>query len=312
MIMRFEVHFLGTGGAAPSPERFTTAQAVNIQENWFLVDCGEGTQMRISKYGVKWGRIGHIFISHMHGDHIYGLIGLLTSMSLNSRTQPLHVFGPSMLEGFILAQLQYTGPLSFALHFHHTDASATHLLYENSQLEVLSFPLLHRVPTTGFLFREKKRLRNIIPDKIEEYGINYTQIPAIKEGKDLILNDGQFIPNEELTVAPPEPRAYAFCSDTAYHERLAEIVKGVDLLYHESTFTEAHRQQAEITMHSTAKQAAEIARLSGAGQLALGHFSPRYKNLEPLLGEAQRVFPNTIVAYDGLAIAIPQAQRLEP
>jgi len=304
-MIKFQITFLGTNGAKPAYGRFPTAQIVNMQEHIYMVDCGEGAQMRMAEYHIKWGKLEHIFISHMHGDHIFGLIGLLRSMGLNSRTQPLYLHGPAELKPFIEAQLQYSGPLSFPLHFEAVDASRHQCIYEDKVVSVYSLPLIHRAPTSGYLFKEKERPRSMIGEKINEYDIPYPKIPAIKQGSDLELPDGSIVDNKELTTAPPPPRSYAFCSDTAYNEALIPMIEGVDMLYHEATFTEEHRAQATETLHSTARQAAMIAKAARVKKLVLGHFSSRYNDLSPLLDEAQSIFPNTTLSKDGLALDIP-------
>lgn len=303
-MFKFEVQFLGTSGAVPAYGRFPCCQLVNIQERLYMVDCGEGAQMRIAEYQVKWGKIGTLFISHMHGDHIYGIIGLLTSMSLNRRTQPFTIYGPSELESFIKHQLNFSGELSFPLQFQSVDPTKYKKIYEDEVSLVYSIPLNHSIPTCGFLFKEKERPRNMIAEKIKQYEIPYQYIPAIKDGANFQLPDGEIIPNKELTKPPLKARSYAFCSDTAYTEAIVPFVSGVDLLYHEATFTDEHKQQAIETMHSTARQAAAIALQANAKQLILGHFSSRYKILDALLGEAKEVFFDTKLAIDGLTISI--------
>ena len=303
-MFKFEVQFLGTSGAVPAYGRFPSCQIVNIQEHLYMVDCGEGAQMRIAEYQVKWGKIENLFISHMHGDHIYGIIGLLTSMSLNRRTQPFTVYGPAKLESFINHQLSFSGKLSFPLRFQSVKPDKYEKIYEDKVSSVYSIPLNHSVPTNGYLFKEKERPRNMIAEKIEQYNIPYQSIPAIKSGADFQLPNGKIIPNTELTKPPKKARSYAFCSDTAYTETIVPLLSNVDLLYHEATFMEEHKQQAIETMHSTAKEAASIAFQANAKQLVLGHFSSRYKILDALLEEAKEVFSNTILAVDGRGVSI--------
>lgn len=303
-MFKFEVQFLGTSGAVPAYGRFPCCQLVNIMEHLYMIDCGEGAQMRIAEYQVKWGKIENLFISHMHGDHIYGIIGLLTSMSLNRRTQPFTIYGPAELESFIKHQLNFSGALSFPLQFQSVDPKKYKKIYEDKVSLAYSIPLNHSIPTCGFLFKEKERPRNMIAEKIKQYEIPYQYIPAIKNGADYHLPDGKIIPNMELTKPPLKARSYAFCSDTAYTEAIIPFVSGVDLLYHEATFTDEHKQQAIETMHSTARQAASIALQANAKQLILGHFSSRYKILDALLGEAKEVFFDTTLATDGLIVSI--------
>lgn len=303
-MFKFEVQFLGTSGAVPAYGRFPCCQLVNIQEHLYMIDCGEGAQMRIAEYQVKWGKIENLFISHMHGDHIYGIIGLLTSMSLNRRKQPFTIYGPAELELFIKHQLNFSGELSFSLRFQSVNPYKYEKIYEDKVSIVYSIPLSHSVPTNGYLFKEKERPRNMIAEKIEQYNISYQSIPAIKSGAHFQLPDGKIIPNTELTKPPLKARSYAFCSDTAYTEAIVPFVSDVDLLYHEATFMEEHMQQAKETMHSTAKQAASIAFQANVKQLVLGHFSSRYKILDALLEEAKEIFSNTILAVDGSTVSL--------
>lgn len=307
----FDVTFLGTSAALPAHGRFPTSQILRTERHLFMIDCGEGTQIRLSEYEVRWGKLRHIFISHLHGDHIFGLVGLLTSMALQSRVSPLHLHGPANLEPFLTHQLSYSGPLPFELHFHAVDPDQHQIIYENAQVEVYSLPLRHRVPASGFLFQEKPRPRNIRPEVIDRYGIHYRFLPGIQQGDDFVLPSGDSVPNVELTLPPRPPRSYAFCSDTAYHEALIPLLQGVDLLYHEATFLHADADRAEKTGHSTARQAATIAKAAGVGQLAIGHYSSRYIDLMPLLEEAQDVFPNTLLAMDGEKVNVktPSSQE---
>lgn len=304
--MRFELTILGTSAALPAYNRFPSAQILNIQDQLFLIDCGEGTQMRMMEFGVKKNRIEQIFISHLHGDHVYGLIGLLTSFGLNNRTNPLTIFSPPGLEEIINIQFKYTGGQNspFPIHFKVLDPTQSETIFDNDLLSVTTLPLLHRIPTVGYLFREKEHPRNILPEKIRAYQIPYTSIPAIKNGEDFQNLNGQIIPNTELTLAPRVPRTFAYCSDTAFNEALIPLIEGVDLLYHESTFCEDHQEQAKITMHSTAKQAATIAAKAKAGQLILGHYSARYKVLDCFLEEAQAIFSNTLLGKEGMVYEV--------
>jgi ribonuclease Z len=279
-------------------------QLLNVQEQLFMIDCGEGAQMRFSQYGVRWGKLSHIFISHHHGDHVLGLPGLLSSMGLNHRTAPLHVFGPPKVGQFLDKACNFTERLSYSVHYHEIDPEQHVLVYENKYLTVYSLPLRHSVPASGFLFREKKRPRGMRGEQIEEYGIPYKSIPAIKAGQDFVSAEHGTIANELLTVPPPKPRSFAFCSDTAYQESLLDYIYGVDLLYHEATFLEKHKEQALETGHSTVKEAARIAAEGNVRTLVLGHYSTRYPLLDSVLKEATSVFPNTILGSDGLIIPL--------
>ncbi len=303
--MRFELTILGCSGAVPAYGRFPTQQLLNINGQLYMIDCGEGAQMRFSDYGVRWGKLGHIFISHHHGDHVLGLPGMLSSMGLNCRTAPLHIFGPAAVGAFLQSARAFLGRLSYTVDFHEVDPEQNALVYEDKQVAVFSLPLQHSAPTSGYLFREKERPRHMIAPLIEKYQIPYSAIPGIKAGGGFESPAHGFIPNEELTSPAALPRSFAFCSDTRYVPSLASYIKGVDLLYHEGTFLEAQRQQAEETDHSTARQAAEIALAAGVRQLVLGHYSTRYYTLGPTLREACSVFPNSLLGFDGLTVPVP-------
>ncbi|MEL6924681.1 MAG: ribonuclease Z [Bacteroidota bacterium] len=304
--MQFNLTILGCNAALPANGRHPSAHALNIHEHCFLIDCGEGTQMRMNSFGIRKSRIHHIFISHLHGDHIFGLIGLLTSMSLGGRESSLEIFSPPGLRQIIQIQLDLgAGHLTYPLHFREINPEAHQLIFENKELEVYSLPLLHRVPTAGYLFREKRAPLNIRPEKISEHNIPFTAIPDIKAGADYHTPSGKCISNEELTLPPRLTRSFAYCSDTAYHEGLVPLIKGVDLLYHEATFANDKKEHAPITMHSTAQQAASIASQAAVGQLILGHYSSRYKDVNVLLNEAKAVFENTVLGEEGRCYELP-------
>jgi ribonuclease Z len=300
--MDFELNILGSNAATPTHGRHLSAQVLTIGSDVFLIDCGEGTQFQMLKFKVKRHKINHIFISHLHGDHIFGLIGLLMTYDLSGRTKPLHIYSPAGLQAMI--EIQFNEEPSFPLHFHVTDPSVSTVLFENSKVEVTSIPLVHRAPCHGFLFAEKPHQANMIKEKIEAYQIPYSEIPAIKNGADYTLEDGTVIPNEELTQEPAAVRKFAYCSDTMYSEAIIPIIKGVDILYHEATFMHDLLPQAQKTMHSTAKEAGSIAKQAKVKQLILGHFSSRYIDLNPLLEEAKVVFESTTLAEEGKNISI--------
>jgi ribonuclease Z len=296
----FELTILGCSSATPTSSRNPTAQVLNQHERLFLIDCGEGTQVQLRRFKIKIQRIDHIFISHLHGDHYLGLPGLLGTMHLLGREKELHVYSPPGLQEIINVSHYHSKTyLKYTIVFHVIEEGPSRIIFEDEKLSVETIPMNHRIPCYGFLFREKKNLRNIIKEKIEEYNIPVQDIPHIKEGKDFIDSHGKHIPNAELTTDPPPPRTYAYCSDTIYNESYVEKIKNADLLYHEATFAEEMKPRAKETFHCTAKEAAAIAKLANAKKLIIGHFSARYRDLEPLLSEAKEVFPNTVLAIEG-------------
>lgn len=303
--MSFDVLLLGTGAAVPERGRHPSCQVIHIGDHWFLLDCGEGAQERLNIAGVPKSKIDHIFISHLHGDHFFGLIGLLTTFMLSGREKALHLYAPEGLQAIVDIQLKYGGAsLSYPIHYHVLDTSRHNCIYQDSFVEIHTLPLLHRIPCAGFLFREKPKPLNIRKEKIEEYQLTITQIKQAKLGLDITLDDGQVVPFQALTLAPIPPRAYAYCSDTAYHPPLVSLIKGVDLLFHEATFAEDMIDHAAKTGHSTARQAAEIARQAGVKTLLIGHFSPRYPDEAILAKEAASVFPNTLAGKEGQWYAV--------
>lgn len=294
----FTVTTLGTGAALPARGRYPTSQLVQVNGSWYMVDCGEGTQERLRAVGFNFQRIGHIFISHLHGDHYLGLMGLISSMHLMGRLTPLTVHGPPDLKPIIDIQLRASGTyLRYPFHFEPTAPISGELLLEDDRVTVSALALQHRIPCTGFVFRERQGPRLLKPERVAE--IPTFKRNAVKQGEDLVFPDGRRLSNEELTLEPLRPRSYAYCSDTAFAPELIPYLRGVDLLYHESTFTAAMGARAKETMHSTAAQAATIAREAGVGKLLLGHFSSRYKTVDALLDEARAVFPNTILSSEG-------------
>ncbi len=296
-----KVTILGTSSGGPFHGRHYTSQFVQVGKHCFLVDCGEGTQMQVFKYKIKADRCNQLFISHMHGDHVFGLMGLITNWSLKRRTDPLQLFSPPGLQELIETTIRVCGVrLTYPLEFHEVDTIVSAKIFENNAVEVWTIPLNHRAPTSGWLFREKPKPRNIRPEMLEQYGItkDYGQIKAIKAGADLVLPDGRTISNNELTQESM-PLSYAFCSDTTPSAEVAEVVRGVDLLYHEATFTEENIAEAAFTCHSTARQAATIAQKAGVKRMIIGHFSGRYADADQHLKEAREVFPNTELAAEG-------------
>lgn len=291
---------LGSSSALPTSERYPSAHVLNAHERLFLIDCGEGTQMQLRKNKIRFGKINHIFISHLHGDHIFGLYGLLSSFSLMGRKTPIHLYAPENYQHLLRSHLNdFDIKLSFEIDFIPLKGNDPFLILDDKYLTVTAFPLQHRVPAFGFLFREKLSDRNIIKEKIDEYQIPSVRIPAIKKGEDFVTPDGSVIRNSELTLPPHEQLSYAYCSDTSYFKRLASFIKGVTLLYHEATFDKSLNKLAEITGHSTTLDAAKTALNAGAGTLIIGHFSSRYKTISFLVEEARELFPDTIAAIDG-------------
>lgn len=304
--MSFEITILGNNSAIPAHGRHPTSQVVNINDKLFLVDCGEGTQMQMAHYRIKKSRIDHIFISHLHGDHYFGLIGIITSYHLQHRSQPLHVYGPKGLGEIINLQLSFSDArLNYELIFHTVSCEKEELILDISDLTVTAFPVIHHIPTVGFAFREKTDLRKIVLEKVNAYNIPHTFIPELKRGKD--FTDGEkTIPNDQLTVTAPPPRSYAFCADTIYTETIIPYIQKFDLVYHEATFMEESIERTKVTFHSTAKQAATIAKQAGISKLLIGHFSAKYENLIPLLNEAKEIFTNTELAIEGKMFEVPK------
>ena len=298
--MRFSITILGCNSALPAYGRFPTSQALNVSENLYLIDCGEGTQIQLNKFGIRRNRINQIFISHLHGDHVFGLMGILTSFSLSGRKKRLHIFSPAGLEEMIEVQVRLShSKLSYPLEFHEIDTSTSSIIFEDKLLEVTSIPLKHRIPTTGYLFKEKRKPFNIIAEKLEMYQVPFTKITDIKNGKDFIHQSGKIISNKEFTMPPVLPRSYAFCSDTMYTESIIPIINGADLLYHETTYCHDLAERAKETMHSTALEAATIAKKAKVGKLITGHYSSRYAELSPILEEAKSVFQNVELGLEG-------------
>jgi ribonuclease Z len=303
--MKFEVTILGSSSATPIFNRNPSAQALNINEHLYLIDCGEGTQQQMLRFDVKASRIDHIFISHLHGDHYLGLVGLLSSMHLNGRSKTLKLFGPPELKEIIDLQLKYSDTeLQYAIDFIPTHTNKAEVILDNQDVTVETIPLDHRIACTGFLFREKKRMRKIIKEKIAALDIPVEYYSAIKKGADYVAPDGTVYKNSDITISSAEPKTYAYCSDTIYNESYFEQISNADLLYHESTFLNNMLERAQSTFHTTAWQAGEVAIKTNAKKLLIGHFSARYKTLNELLEEARSVFPDTELAVEGKTFVI--------
>ncbi|MFD0764973.1 ribonuclease Z [Mucilaginibacter lutimaris] len=305
--MKFEVTILGSSSATPIFNRNPTAQVLNINEKLYLVDCAEGTQQQMLRFDVKASRIDYIFISHLHGDHYLGLVGLLSSMHLNGRKKAIKLFCPAPLKEIIELQLKYSETtLHYPIDYVFTDATQKGIILENQDVFVETIPLDHRIPCTGFLFRQKKRLRKLIKEQIEGLDVPIAQYSALKKGADYTAPDGTVYKNETLTIAPEEPKSYAYVSDTLYTEKYLQQINSATLLYHEATFLHDMLDRANQTHHTTALQAGEVAVRVNAGKLIIGHFSARYKTLNELLEEAQSVFPNTELAVEGKTFIISE------
>ncbi|SDS96255.1 ribonuclease Z [Mucilaginibacter mallensis] len=303
--MKFEVTILGSSSATPIFNRNPSSQVLNINERLYLIDCGEGTQQQMLHFGVKASRIDNIFISHLHGDHYLGLLGLLSSMHLNGRTKPLNLFAPAPLKEIIDVQLKYSETvLQYPINYVFTVPDKANVIFDNQDIVVESIPLDHRIDCTGFLFRQKKRNRKLLKDKLEEFNVPIEYYTALKKGVDYTAPDGTVYKNETLTSAPEEPKSYAYCSDTIYSESYFKQISNVDLLYHESTFLNDMLERAQSTYHTTALQAGQVALKTNAKKLLLGHFSARYKTLNELLDEAKTVFPDTELAVEGKTFVI--------
>lgn len=298
--MSFEVCILGSGAALPTALRNPTAQYVQCNDRHILIDCGEGTQVQLRKHHVHIQKINHILISHLHGDHFFGLVGLLSSLHLLGRDKGLTIYGPQELEQIIRLQLEVGGAkLGFDLHFVPLNGNEHKLIFEDKLIEIWTFPLRHRIPTNGFLIREKIKERKLNAERFQEAGLSLTLIPKLKQGMDVVLDSGETIYFDEYTYPQKPSKSYAYCSDTIFDERIVEYIKKANVLYHEATFLNDKLERAKQTFHSTAEQAAIIASQAEVGKLLLGHLSARYENGVKHLEEASVVFPNTQIVEDG-------------
>ena len=295
----FRVHILGCGSALPTLRHYASSQIVEVREKVFLIDCAEGTQMQLRRSRVRFNKLSHVFISHLHGDHCFGLIGMISTFGLLGRTATLHVHAPQALGPILQGQIDFfTHDLDFEVAFHPVDTTLQSVIYEDRSVVVETIPLQHRMPTCGFLIREKGLLPHIRREMIDFYQIPVSQINNIKNGADWMTAEGEVIPNSRLVKPADSARSYAYCSDTRYIPTLHEQLKGVNTLYHESTYGEDMLQNAEKYCHSTARQAAMVARDAGVGKLLLGHYSSRYEDEGVLLREAQEVFKNTFLTNE--------------
>jgi len=302
----FELTILGCSSATPTSNRNPTSQLLNIAERYFLIDCGEATQIQLRKFHIKFSRINNIFISHLHGDHYFGLVGLLSSFHLLGRTIDLHIYCPEELKEIIEMQhrLSYT-VLNYKIIYHYHKYLNNDLIFEDDKVEVRTIVLNHRIPCCGFVFIEKPLIPSISKEVIQKYNLKVSDIVAIKRGDDFITSTGEVIPNSNLVNETKQPRKFVYCSDTIYNEKMIEFISHADLLYHEATFLHNMLDRAKETFHTTALQAGIIAKKSHAKKLVIGHYSARYKDLQPLLIEAKTEFENTILAIEGETISVP-------
>ncbi len=302
---KFEVVILGCGCALPTSRHFNAAQVVNLRNKLFLIDCGEGTQIQFRRNKLNFNKLGHIFISHLHGDHFFGLMGLISTFNLLGRTAQLYVHAPAPLRNILQPQIDYfCQEMNYEVILDEIDSTKHQLIYEDRSLEVWSLPLNHRVPCCGFLFKEKPLKKHIIADKIRQYNIPIYAINSIKDSKDYTLPDGTIIPNDQLTTPADPTRSYAYCSDTRYLPQLAEYLQDVNILFHEATFGEDKKNLAFATYHSTAAQAATLAKECHAKKLFIGHYSARYDDENILLNEAREIFPETFLTKEDEIIQI--------
>ncbi|MFV0536602.1 MAG: ribonuclease Z [Dysgonomonas sp.] len=298
---KFEIDILGCGSATPTTRHNPSSQVINVRDKLFMIDCGEGTQLQLRRSKLRFGRLNRIFISHLHGDHCFGLIGLISTLGLLGRTGDLVVHSVEGLEEILRPEIDFfCKDHPFQVKIETFNPKKSEIIYEDRSVTVKTIPLKHRVPCAGFLFQEKQKEAHLISDLIKFYNIPIKELAKIKQGADFVTEEGNVIPNARLTTPAELARSYAYCSDTAYDERIIPIIEGVDLLYHEATFANSDVARAKQTGHSTAHQAAEIAKRANVKRLMLGHFSARYPDNQILLDEAKEVFENTILANEGL------------
>lgn len=304
---KFSVTVLGSNSALPANGRHPTAQLLNVNNHFYLIDCGEGTQMQLRRYNLKMQRIKAVFISHMHGDHYFGLVGLLNSLHLLGRKKALAIYAPPELQPIIELQLDASGGrLQYPIRYHAIEPfeAGVRPLFEDEQVSVVLFNLKHRIRCYGFRFTEQPRDYTYLPEKGGPAGVKVEEIPQLKQGKDVVRDDGTVLDHRQFTAPPPRPRSYGYCTDTLPMDATAEYVKGVDLLYHEATFLDREQQRSRETFHSTAREAGEIAAKAGVKRLMLGHYSARYTELDEHLAEAGQAFPDVLLSTEGLEVEI--------
>lgn len=299
----FKIHILGCGSALPTTRHMPSAQVVELRNKLYMIDCGEGTQLQMRRMSIRFGRLSHIFITHLHGDHCFGLPGLISTLGMLGRTGDLFIHGPREISTYLQPILdQFAANLPYKVCFHEINPYKHELVLEDKSLKVYSIPLLHRIPCCGYLFEEKQKEAHIIREMTDFYNVPVSQMKNIKQGADFVTADGTVIPNNRLTKPAAASKKYAYCSDTSFNPGMIPLIKGIDLLYHEATFCEEDIARSRDTNHSTARQAAEIAKRSEVKKLLIGHFSARYNDIAPLLKEAQEVFPRTVLADEGMVI----------
>lgn len=299
----FRIHILGCGSALPTLKHLASSQVVEVRGKYFMIDCGEGTQIQLRRSRLAFTKIQAVFISHLHGDHCFGLIGMISTFGMLGRTAPLHVYAPADLGPMLDSQLaMFCTGLEFKVVFHAVDTTRSYTIYEDKSVTVDILPLDHRIACCGFLFRERPTLPHILRDMIDFYNIPISQINNIKNGADWVTPDGDVVPNAKLTRPATPPRAYAYCSDTRYMPGLHQLVEGVNLLYHESTYDASCADRARLYYHSTSQQAATVARDAHVGKLLLGHYSARYENEAGILSEAREIFPNSFLSTEGMVV----------
>ena len=301
----FNINILGCGSALPTTRHLATSQIVDLRDKLYMIDCGEGTQVQMRRMRVRFGRLAHIFISHLHGDHCFGLPGLISTLGMLGRTGELVVHGPKEVETYLRPVMDlFCRGMEFEVRFNPVDTRSHSLVMEDRSLSVYSIPLKHRIPTCGYLFAEKPKEAHIIRETTDFYQVPVRCMKDIKQGQDYVTPEGEVVPNSRLTRPAAPPKRYAFCSDTAYNRSIIPIIEGADLLYHEATFAECDLARAKETFHSTARQAAEIARDAHVKRLVIGHYSARYEDLSELHREAEAVFPGTILGNEGTVIPV--------
>jgi ribonuclease Z len=299
-LITLKITILGCYAATPRTFTNPTSQILEIKNRLFLIDCGEGTQVQLRKNKVRFSKINHVFISHLHGDHFFGLVGLVSTFSLLNRATDLHIYGPKGIKEIIKLQLRLSNSwTNYDLHFHELESKESEVIYEDEKVTIKTIPLKHRIYTNGFLFHEKVDKRKLNVDAVQSFKIDKCYYQNIKNGKDILLEDGRLIENYRLTFDPIAPKNYAFCSDTAYDESIIPLIKDVDILYHESTFLQTEESLAKKTLHSTAKEAATIALKANVKHLILGHYSTRYEDIKLFREEAQTIFPEVLLGDDG-------------